>query len=109
MEAQEALHRVPRSVAQVHLAIDAHTFEMRVIEVTDKSEGDAHMLCELPGQIPADETIGSVSGDGAYYTKVCHEAIDRRQADAVIPTCKNAKLWKVKHRGDLARNEAMRA
>ena len=36
---------------------------------------NAHMLPDLLGQIPADESIGSVSGDGAYGTKACHTAI----------------------------------
>lgn len=98
-----------RQWRKVHLAIDAHTLEVRAIEVTDNRVGDAPMLPELLGQIPDDETIGSVSGDGAYDTKVCHAAIARRQANAVIPPRKNAKLWKVRHMGDLARNEAVRA
>ncbi len=98
-----------RQWRKVHLAIDAHTLEVRAIEVTDNRVGDAPMLPELLGQIPADETIGSVSGDGAYDTKACHAAIARRQAEAVIPPRKNAQLWKVKHMGDLARNEAVRA
>lgn len=97
-----------RQWRKVHLAIDAHTLEVRAIEVTDNGVGDAPMLPELLGQIPADEIIGSVSGDGAYDTKACHGAIAQRQAHAVIPR-KNAKLWKVKHVGDLARNEAVRA
>lgn len=98
-----------RQWRKVHLAIDAHTLEVRAIEVTDNSVGDAPMLPELLGQIPTDETIGSISGDGAYDTKACHAAIARRQAHAVIPPRKNAKLWKIKHMGDLARNEAVRA
>lgn len=82
---------------------------MRAIEITHNSMGDAPMLPELLSQIPADEAIGSVSGDGAYDTKACHAAIAHIQAHAVIPPRRNAKLWKVKHAGDLARNEAVRA
>ena len=43
------------------------------------------MLPELLGQIPDDEEIGSVTADGAYDTRRCHDA------------------------GAIARNEALRA
>ena len=74
-----------RQWRKVHLGIDAHTLEIRAIEVTDNSVGDAPMLPELLGQIPADEAVASVSGDGAYDTKACHAAIAGRGAAAVIP------------------------
>jgi transposase len=45
-------------------------------------------------QIPADEQIGSVTADGAYDTRKCHDAIADRGAHAVIPPRKNAKPWK---------------
>ncbi len=47
---------------------------------------------ELPNQIPPDQDIGSVTADGAYDTRKCHEAIAARDAHAVIPPRKNAKL-----------------
>jgi len=40
---------------------------------------------------PADEIVASVSGDGVYDTKGCHEAIAQLRAQAIIPTRKNAK------------------
>ena len=96
-----------RQWRKVHLAIDAHTLEVRAIEVTDNSVGDAPILSELFSQIPADATIGCVSGDGANDTKACHEAIAKRQANAVIPQRRSEKQWKVKHAEDLARNAAI--
>ena len=54
------------------------------------------MLPELLNQIPADETIKSVRGDGAYDTKDCHQAIAEREAEAIIPVRKNAAPWKEK-------------
>lgn len=98
-----------RQWRKVHLAIDASSLEVRAIEVTDNSVGDAPMLPELLSQIPDEEAIASVGGDGAYDTKACYAAIAQRQAQAVIPPRKNAKLWKVQHAGDQARNEAVRA
>jgi hypothetical protein len=98
-----------RQWRKVHLGIDAHTLEVRAIEVTDNAIGDAPMLPELLSQIPSDEPIASVSGDGAYDTKACHAAIARRQAQAVIPPRKNARPWKETLTGAAMRNEALRA
>jgi hypothetical protein len=50
-----------------------------------------------------------VSGDGAYDTKGCHEAITQRGAQAIIPTRKNAKLWKDQRPGAEARNAIFHA
>lgn len=98
-----------RQWRKVHLGIDAQTLEIRAIEVTGNKVGDAPMLPELLSQIPPEERIDSVSGDGAYDTKGCHEAIAKREAEAVIPTRKNAKPWKENRLGAHARNEILRA
>ena len=98
-----------RQWRKVHLAIDAHTLDIRAIEVTDNATGDAPMLPELLSQIPADEPIASVGGDGAYDTKACHAAIARRNAQAIIPPRKNARAWKSSQTGAASRNEALRA
>ena len=94
---------------KVHLGIDAQTLEIRAIEITDNAIGDAPMLPELLAQIPEDEPLHSVSADGAYDTKACHEAIASRQAAAIIPTRKNAKPWADDKAGAQARNEILRA
>ncbi len=73
-----------RQWRKVHLAIDAHTLDIRAIEVTDNGTGDASMLPELLSQIPADEPLASVGGDGAYDAKACHAAIAQRNAQAII-------------------------
>jgi hypothetical protein len=98
-----------RQWRKVHLAIDAQTLEIRAIEVTDNRIGDAPMLPELLSQIPSNEPIASVSGDGAYDTKACHAAIARRHAHALIPPRKNARAWKKTEPGAASRNEALRA
>ena len=57
--------------------------------------GDAPVLPSLLGQIDPHEALLSVSGDGVYDTKDCHEAIALRQAKAIIPVRKNARRpWK---------------
>ena len=85
------------------------------IEVIDNASGDAPMLPRLLDQIPADETVASVSVsvsvsvDGACDTKGCHEAIAQRGAQAIIPTRKNAKPWKDHRPGAQARNAILAA
>jgi hypothetical protein len=98
-----------RQWRKVHLGIDATTLEIRAIEVTDNATGDAPMMACSLEQISLDESIASVSGDGAYDTKGCHEAIARRGAHAIIPTRKNAKMWKDKRSGAEARNTIFHA
>ncbi|MEP2091695.1 transposase, partial [Roseibium sp.] len=64
---------------------------------------------DLLNQIPPNQNIGSVTADGAYDPRKCHEAVAARNADAVIPPRKNAKPWKPTSAGAVARNEAVSA
>ena len=79
---------------KIHIGIDEETLEIRAIEVTSSGIGDAPMLPDLLNQIPADHDLGSVTADGAYDTRKCRDAIAARNAHAVIPPRKNAKMWK---------------
>lgn len=56
-----------------------------------------------------DERIEAVSADGAYDTRKCHAAIAQRGAMGIIPTRKNAKLWKKNAPGVQTRNDIFRA
>jgi len=94
---------------KIHIGIDEETLEVRAVEITTSNVGDAPMLPELLDQIPLDQDIGSVTADGAYDTRKCHDAIAARQAHAVIPPRKNAKPWKPTSAGAIARNEAVNA
>lgn len=89
--------------------VDEQTLEIRAIEITGSNIGDAPMLPELLDQIPADVELGTVTADGAYDTRKCHDAVADRGAHAVIPPRKNAKPWKPSTAGAIARNEALRA
>ncbi len=93
---------------KIHIGVDEQTLEIRAVEVTGSNIGDAPMLHELLDQIPADVEIGSVTADGAYDTRKCHDAVADRGAHAVIPPRKNAKPWKPSTAGTIARNEALR-
>jgi hypothetical protein len=94
---------------KVHIGIDADTLQVRAVEITANSIGDSPVLPGLLSQIPGHELIASVTGDGAYDTKACHQAIAERGAQAIIPPRKNAKEWKKpRSAGEKARNEAVR-
>ena len=94
---------------KIHIGIDEETLEVRAVEVTTSNVGDAPMLPELLDQIPPEQDIASVTADGAYDTRKCHDAIAARSAHAVIPPRKNAKPWKPASAGAIARNDAVNA
>ena len=102
--------------------IDEKTLQIRAAEFTTSDVGDAPMLPELLDQIPPDQVIASVTADGAFDTRKCHDAIHcpatvclqtvrgaARSAAAIIPPRKNARPWKPDTAGAIARNEALRA
>ena len=94
---------------KLHLGMDEETLEIRAVGVTTSNVGDAPMLPDLLEQIPPDQEIATVTADGAYDTRRCHNVIAARGAAAVIPPRKNAQLWKPTTAGAIARNEAVRA
>jgi len=94
---------------KIHIGIDEETLEVRAVEITSSNVGDAPVLPDLLNQIPPNQDIGSVTADGAYDTRKCHEAVAARNAHAVIPPRKNAKPWKPTSAGAIARNEAVGA
>jgi Transposase DDE domain len=79
---------------KIHLGIDEQTLEIRAVKITSSDVGDAPMLPELLSQIPPDQEIASITADGAYDTRKCHDAIAERGAAAITPPRKNAKPWK---------------
>ena len=94
---------------KIHLGIDEETLEIRAVEVTSSNVGDAPMLPDLLAQIPAEEELATVTADGAYDTRACHDAIAVRDAAAIIPPRRNARPWKPDSAGARARNEILRA
>ena len=98
-----------RQWRKVHIGIDAGTLDIRAIEVTTNAIGDTPVLPDLLAQIPEDEQISHVGGDGAYDTRKCHAAIAARGAHAVIPVRCNGRPWKEDGPGSAARNETLRA
>ena len=94
---------------KIHIGVDEETLEVRAVEVMISNVGDAPMLPELLNQISPEQDVGSVTADGAYDTRKCHDALAARGAHAVIPPRKNAKPWKPTSTGAIARNEAVNA
>ena len=68
---------------KIHLGIDEETLEIRAVEITGSHIGDAPVLPDLLSQIPENQEIGSVTADGAYDTRKCHDAVADRGAQAV--------------------------
>ena len=93
---------------KIHIGIDEKTLEVRAAEFTTSDVGDAPMLPELLDQIPPEQETASVTADGAFDTRKCHDAIAARGAAAIIPPRKNAKPWKPDAPGAIARNEILR-
>ncbi len=67
------------------------------------------MLPDLLDQIDPEQEIATVTADGAYDTRKCHDAIADRGAAAIIPPRRNARPWKPTTAGARARNETLRA
>lgn len=67
------------------------------------------MLPDLLGQIPGDQQIGTLTGDGAFNTRRCHTAILERGGTAIIPIRKDGRLWKEDCPAAMARNDILRA
>ena len=94
---------------KINAAIDEETLEIRAMEMTSSNIWDAPMLPGFLAQVPTNQEIGCVTADEAYDTRKCHDAIAARNAYAVIPPRKNAKLWKSDTPGARARTEAVRS
>lgn len=96
-----------RQWRKLHIGIDAETLQVRAMLVTSSRIGDAAVLPDLLDQIPAEEPLLTVCGDGVYNTKNCHKVIASRGACPVIPTRRNGQPWKEKTAGSQARNEIL--
>ena len=74
--------------------MDTATGDIRAVEFTSSRKGDSPVLPGLLDQIPSDEQVGTVTGDGAFDTRHCHTAILDRGGTAIIPIRRNGRLWK---------------
>jgi hypothetical protein len=96
-----------RTWRKVHLGLDVKTGQIRAALMTHQDVDDASALPGLLAQIPVDEPIDTIGGDGAYDTKQCHKAITERGATPSIPPREGAKPWSESIPGASWRNEAI--
>lgn len=98
-----------RTWRKVHLALDVNTGQLRAALMTHQDVADGEVLPELLDQIPADEPIDTIGGDGAYDTQACYGAITARGATPSIPPREGAVHWPSTTPGGARRNEAIDA
>jgi len=82
-----------RTWRKLHVAVDAESHEVIAAELTAAFVGDAEVLPDLLGQLPAEEPLAAVAADGAYDTQACHEALLHRRARALMPPRAGAAAW----------------
>jgi len=92
-----------RTWRKLHLMIEHTTHEVVSLSITDKDVLDRAQVPSLLKTVEGE--IREVLGDGAYDFEVCHAAIHKRGARAVIPPKKGARLRGTSHFKD--RDEAV--
>ncbi|HCG8570544.1 TPA: IS5 family transposase, partial [Vibrio parahaemolyticus] len=90
-------HRVWR---KLHLAVDTSTHEVVAAELSLSNVTDAEVLPNLLKQTR--RRIIEISGDGAYDTRDCHDAIRFKRAVPLIPPREGAAFWENCHPRNLA-------
>ncbi|HCG6025568.1 TPA: IS5 family transposase [Vibrio parahaemolyticus] len=90
-------HRVWR---KLHLAVDTSTHEVVAAELSLSNVTDAEVLPNLLKQTR--RRIIEISGDGAYDTRDCHDAIRFKRAVPLIPPREGAAFWENGHPRNLA-------
>jgi hypothetical protein len=76
---------------KLHLAVDTNTHEIVAAELSLSNVTDAEVLPNLLKQTR--RRIIEISGDGAYDTRNCHDAIRIKRAVPLIPPRGGAAFW----------------
>lgn len=79
-----------RTWRKLHLGIDETTGEIVSAVATTNDYHDSQVLGDILDGV--EDHILQVSTDGAYDTKSCYEKIEQKEAKAVIPPRKNARI-----------------
>lgn len=85
---------------KLHLAVDTNTYEIIAAELSLSTVTDAEVMPNLLKQTR--RKILEISGDGAYDTRDCHNAIYIKRAVALIPPREGAAFWERGHPRNLA-------
>ena len=85
-------HRVVRrrTWRKLHVGVDEATKEIVAVDLTENRVHDSQRVSSLLEQIP--DPIGQVSGDGAYDTRTCYEAVLQREATPTFVPRRTARL-----------------
>ncbi len=83
-----------RQWRKLHIGIDAKTLQIRAICVTSNNVSDAAVIPDLLQQLPKDEVLHSLTGDGAYDTQPVYEALMECGVIPIIAPRKNARIRK---------------
>jgi len=86
---------------KLHLAVDVETHQIVCAELSLSNVTDGEALPALLKQ--THRKIKSISGDGAYDTRLCYEAIKSKKATPIIPPRIGAAYWEHGH----PRNQAV--
>lgn len=97
-----------RTWRKLHIGVDEATGEILAAVVSTNNKGDAQVLPELLD--PIGGSIAQVAADGSDDRRSAYEAIAERDARAVIPPRRGARIWRHGHSREarLARDEKMR-
>ncbi|OQK36725.1 putative transposase [Vibrio vulnificus] len=85
---------------KLHLAVDTGTHEIVAAELSLSNVTDAEVLPNLLKQTR--RRIIEISGDGAYDTRDCYEAIRFKRAVPLTPPREGAAFWENGHPRNLA-------
>lgn len=85
---------------KLHLAVDTDTHEIIAAELSLSNVSDGEVLPNLLKQTR--RRIVEISGDGAYDTRLCYEAIRIKRAAPLIPPREGAAFWEQGHPRNLA-------
>ena len=80
-----------RTWRKLHVGVDETTGEILMAVVSTNDISDGSVLPDILDGI--EDELEQVTADGAYDQRQCYDAIRRRQAKAVIPPRKGAKIW----------------
>ena len=80
---------------KLHIAVDADTHQIVAAELSLSNVADSEVLPELLKQ--THRKIKAISGDGAYDSRRCYQAIMSKKANALIPPRTGAAYWEDGH------------
>lgn len=94
-----------RTWLKVHLGVDEKNSEIKACILTSENVNDCEILPELLKQIS--DPLEQVTGDGAYDTFACYDAVVAHKARPCFPPKKNARRNYPKTEGIRLRNLAV--